>query len=73
MRGDVSAADNPVAATKERLWSASVLHAESSPYIVPGAFELRGDLDPGRLSRAVAALPAQHPSLRLAYVYAGGG
>jgi amino acid adenylation domain-containing protein len=62
----------PYLAGLARLLTASVIHEDSSPYVITAAYELRGPVDTGRLGAAVRALPALHLSLAVRYELAGG-
>jgi amino acid adenylation domain-containing protein len=55
-----------------RLVSASIIHEDSSPYVITAAYELRGPVDTGRLQAAVRDLPRLRPGLAVSYQLAGG-
>ncbi len=62
----------PHLAGQARLWSASIIHEDSAPYVISAAFELRGPVDVNRLAAAVRALPGRQPALTVRYQLVDG-
>ena len=63
---------DPLLAAHSRLWSTSVIYADSAPYVISAAYQLEGTLDVDRLRAAVRALPTVHPGLAVRYEVTGG-
>ncbi|MFI6057612.1 condensation domain-containing protein [Streptomyces sp. NPDC051286] len=57
---------------QQRLWFMQQIDPDTTLYNVPTVLRLRGDLDHGRLGRALAALVARHEVLRTTYETASG-
>ncbi|WP_051967515.1 condensation domain-containing protein [Kitasatospora mediocidica] len=58
----------PMSFAQEQLWLLHQLLPEPQAYNVPGAFLVRGDLDPGILTRTLTELALRHEPLRTALV-----
>ena len=63
---------DPLLATQSRLWSTSVIYAESAPYVISAAYAMRGPLDVDRLRAAVVMLPTLHPGLTIRHEVVDG-
>ncbi|MFI5544936.1 condensation domain-containing protein [Streptomyces sp. NPDC051815] len=57
----------PLSFAQQRLWFMQEIDPGTTLYNVPTVLRLRGDLDRGRLGRALAALVARHEVLRTTY------
>ncbi|MFI1282486.1 condensation domain-containing protein [Streptomyces sp. NPDC020858] len=57
---------------QQRLWFMQEIDPDTTLYNVPTVLRLRGDLDHGRLGRALTALVARHEVLRTTYRTASG-
>jgi len=62
----------PLAFAQERLWLLDRLHPETTAYNVPCRLHLEGEVDPGRLHRALGLLARRHESLRTRFLTEGG-
>jgi amino acid adenylation domain-containing protein len=62
-----STLSDPGQASQWRLWSASIIHADSAPYVITAAYELRGPVDLDRVASALRGLPVRHPGLTVRY------
>ncbi|MEJ8643188.1 condensation domain-containing protein [Streptomyces sp. MS1.HAVA.3] len=57
---------------QQRLWFMQEIDPDTTLYNVPTVLRLRGDLDHGRLGRALTALVTRHEVLRTTYQTASG-
>jgi amino acid adenylation domain-containing protein/FkbM family methyltransferase len=60
-------AEAPLSFAQERLWFLHLLDPANPAYDLAVAVRLAGDLDPGRLERALAAVEARHEPLRTGF------
>ncbi|MEM7305306.1 MAG: amino acid adenylation domain-containing protein [Planctomycetota bacterium] len=63
----------PLSFAQERLWFLESLGDTGAAYHMPGALQLRGELDADALERALAALVRRHESLRTGFHATDGG
>ena len=61
------AGELPLSFAQQRLWFLNEFAPDSSEYITPWAWRLRGELDVAALARALSALVARHESLRTTF------
>lgn len=62
----------PLSFAQQRLWFMQQIDPDTTLYNVPTVLRLRGDLDHGRLGRALTALVARHEVLRTTYEASSG-
>lgn len=62
------AATHPVTHAQERLWFLDRLDPGNTAYTMPGAFRVRGALDPERFAQALSAVVARHEALRTRFL-----
>ncbi|HTQ78497.1 MAG TPA: condensation domain-containing protein, partial [Thermoanaerobaculia bacterium] len=62
----------PLSHGQRALWFLERLTPENAAYNIAAAFRLRGDVDPGALSRALQRLAARHSMLRAAFCSEAG-
>ncbi|HEX6911177.1 MAG TPA: condensation domain-containing protein, partial [Longimicrobium sp.] len=66
------AGELPLSFAQQRLWFIDRLQPGSAAYNIPMAYRLRGELDPARMERVLAALVRRHESLRTVFPERGG-
>lgn len=57
----------PVSYSQQRLWLLDQINPGDTTYNVPAAFRIKGDINPGLLEKAFAALVERHESLRTTF------
>ena len=62
----------PLSFAQERMWFLNQLDPESTAYLIPQAFRLRGELNHSALELSLNALVARHPSLRTTFPIVDG-
>ena len=62
----------PVSDAQRRLWVLDKMHPDGAVYNMPGAWRVRGTLDPDALGQALAALERRHETLRTSIIEVQG-
>ena len=70
-RGHEPGGEFPLSDAQRRLWIEELTRSGESAYHLALAYRIRGRLDPAALDRAVEAVVAKHPALRLAFALRG--